>query len=183
MISLLTDPAAMAAFKKFLTDHEHKDLPWEMQEEELKPTFMAGWNAGWNAGATRLHEQQEKQFAPIVVPAPPLVPVPFKEVKASPDAIYAAYPRHVGKEAALRAIEKAAKRVKGWILIDSGPYPQLLRAVEKYADAVTRWPAADKKFIPHPATWFNQGRYDDDPREWQRGAAAVPSQFNKIIRS
>ncbi len=47
---------------------------------------------------------------------------------------------------------------------------------------VSRWPAEDRKFVPHPATWFNQERYLDDPKEWQRGAAAVPSQFTKTYQ-
>jgi hypothetical protein len=32
---------------------------------------------------------------------------------------------------------------------------------------------ADRAFIPHPATWFNQGRYDDNPALWSRDPAAL----------
>ena len=50
----------------------------------------------------------------------------------------------------------------------------LLDRVTAYAAAVATWPEADRQFIPHPATWFNRGSYDDDPATWQRrGATAV----------
>jgi len=86
--------------------------------------------------------------------------------------IYAAYPRKVGKQAALKAIEKAHKSQYKTMWM-------LLQLTQAYAAAVAQWPAADKQYVPHPATWFNRGSYDDDPKEWQRGAAATPSQFSK----
>lgn len=73
--------------------------------------------------------------------------------------LYQSYPRKVGKEAALKAIAKAIKKV---------PSDQLLKATRDYAAATARWPEDAKQFIPHPATWFNQGRYEDDPKEWER---------------
>ena len=76
--------------------------------------------------------------------------------------VYAIYPRKVGKLGALKAIEKAAK-AKGWL--------ELFEKTKAYAAAVSKWPAADRQFVPHPATFFNRGSYDDDPKEWQRGTA------------
>lgn len=76
-------------------------------------------------------------------------------------AIYAAYPRHVGRDKACKAIAGALARSG----LESGA---LLARVRAYAEAVAKWPPADRDYIPHPATWFNQGRYADDPREWQR---------------
>lgn len=73
--------------------------------------------------------------------------------------IYDAYPRRVGKQAALKAI-CAASRLK--------PMPYLLERTQAYAAAVTAWSEADKQFIPHPATWFNRGSYEDDPATWTR---------------
>ncbi len=37
-----------------------------------------------------------------------------------------------------------------------------------YRDATALWPNGDKQFIPHPATWYNRGSYDDDPETWKR---------------
>lgn len=90
------------------------------------------------------------------------------------ERVYEAYPRHVGRTAALKAIESAFKAM---------PYDQLLAKVTAYAQAVQKWPPAERQYIPHPSTWFNQGRYADDPREWMRGTAAVqqqPTNYSKI---
>ena len=84
------------------------------------------------------------------------------------DAIYKAYPRKVGKEAARKAIAKALKGKSA---------DELMTATKAFADAVKQWPEADRCFIPHPATWFNRGSYDDDPSEWQRKGAARKSEF------
>lgn len=77
----------------------------------------------------------------------------------TPADIYAAYPRKEGKLAALKAIDKALHIVDG---------DTLLKAVQDYAVAVGTWPAEDYRFIPLPATWFNQGRWEDDRRNWYR---------------
>ena len=86
------------------------------------------------------------------------------------EAIYQAYPKHVGKQAALKAIAKACKTNK--------PEHLLERSVA-YSKAVSKWLDTDQRFIPYPATWFNEGRYEDDPNEWQRpgdgGNASVTS--------
>jgi hypothetical protein len=71
------------------------------------------------------------------------------------EAVYQAYPRHVGKRVAHKAIEKALKHIG---------YSELLAAVTEYAAAVS---GSDKKFIPHPATWFNNHRWEDDRSEWK----------------
>lgn len=81
--------------------------------------------------------------------------------------IYDAYPRKTGKLAALKAINKALKTVDADALLD---------AVKSYAAITATWPEADRRFIPNPSTWFNQGRYEDDPSTWERGNATAASQ-------
>jgi uncharacterized protein YdaU (DUF1376 family) len=73
--------------------------------------------------------------------------------------IYQAYPRRVGKTAALKAIAKAAKNC-----------PELLAKTTAYAAAVSQWSQNERQYIPHPSTWFNRGSFDDDPETWQRQA-------------
>lgn len=76
------------------------------------------------------------------------------------EEIYQAFPRKQGKIDAIAAIKKAMKR--------EDP-AHLLERTKAFAIAVDRWPADEKpRFIPHPATWFNRGSYDDDPQTWQR---------------
>lgn len=77
------------------------------------------------------------------------------------ETIYEIYPRKVGKKDALKAIKNA--------LATKTP-AELQTAVKAYAEAVALWPESDRQFIPHPATWFNRGSYDDDPQTWKRHA-------------
>ena len=74
------------------------------------------------------------------------------------EAIYLAYPRHVGKGKAIPAIVKALRKV---------PYEELLGAVQEFAKA----PAGNAgNFTPYPATWFNGEKWNDDRSEWQRSS-------------
>ena len=91
-------------------------------------------------------------------------------------AVYDAYPRKVGKAAALKAIDRAIK--SGAITADT-----LLAKVQAYAAAVATWPEADRQFIPHPATWVNAGRYEDDPTTWQRKTIATSANSRALPAS
>jgi hypothetical protein len=105
---------------------------------------------------------------------------------SGPESIYEAYPRHVGKKAALKAIERAIKAVGNdptWEQVGHlSPKDYVLSRTVKFALAVKQWSAQDRQFIPHPATWFNQGRYADDPKEWERGyqVATEPTNYRKF---
>lgn len=76
--------------------------------------------------------------------------------------IYQAYPRKVDRKDALRAIKKALLAIghegkdPSWMLDRVKAYAKLM-ALEK----------KEPRFIPHPSTWFNKGRYNepDDPKE------------------
>lgn len=82
--------------------------------------------------------------------------------------IYQAYPRHIAREAALKAIAQAVKR-----MVRDKDAPNDLearRALWRAAKAYSESPAGrnpDRQLIPHPATWFNRGSYMDDPKEWE----------------
>jgi hypothetical protein len=75
------------------------------------------------------------------------------------ETIYSHYPRKVGKTAAIKAIVSAMKYES---------YEKLLETVKIYAEKIT-W--KEPQFIPHPSTWFNEGRYNDDPSEWNKPAS------------
>jgi hypothetical protein len=66
------------------------------------------------------------------------------------EAIYSEYPRKVGKLAASKKIAEALKKVN---------FDDLLEKVKKYSESVK---GKETKYIPHPSTWFGQGRYLDD---------------------
>jgi hypothetical protein len=81
-----------------------------------------------------------------------------KLASSQAEQIYFLYPRKAGKGAALKSIEKALK------IVD---FETLMEAVREYAGSeyVRTAPPA---LIPHPSTWFNQSRWEDDRSEWNR---------------
>jgi hypothetical protein len=76
------------------------------------------------------------------------------------------YPRKEAKGKALEAWKKAGKRLVGSGMSRPGAVAHLLDRVQAYASS-PRATQSDPSKIPHPATWLNQGRYDDDPQTWQ----------------
>lgn len=93
------------------------------------------------------------------------------------EAIYATYPRKVGRDEALRAISSAIAR-------RGGEHEAIAEACAAYGRAVATWPRAIRfkrgdngeffDTVPHPATWFNSGRFDDDRANWPTyGATGV----------
>lgn len=103
----------------------------------------------------------------------PVVPKGTPPLEALAEAIYAAYPRKVGKPVAIRAIVKVLK---------SGTITELelQRLVGEYARAVEKWPPEARytregnDTVPHPSTWFNQRRFEDDAATWTREPARTP---------
>jgi len=69
------------------------------------------------------------------------------------EEIYDAYPSRVGKKKALEAIKNALKE------IDSDTLKQKVIA---FAEDAKKWLPENRKYIPNPSTWFNQGRWNDD---------------------
>jgi len=90
------------------------------------------------------------------IPPPSLTPSPIppknnsikNRVDEHFEGFWSAYPRRIGKAAARRAWEKAMKVTT----------PEVIGAALRAAE----WPE-DPQYIPHPATWLNQGRWDDQP--------------------
>jgi len=83
------------------------------------------------------------------------------------DAFWRAYPRRTAKLAAQKAFASAIKR---------GADPNAMTAAaQSFADS----PDRDPQFTPHPATWLNQGRYDDQPQEIYNGRTGKPER-NKV---
>lgn len=78
------------------------------------------------------------------------------------DRFWIAYPRKVGKPAALRAWGAATKRSGGdpeRLLRDVMPALEKARRTEQWQD---RDEAGALRWVPHPATWLNQQRWEDD---------------------
>lgn len=75
------------------------------------------------------------------------------------DEFWKAYPRKVGKDAALKAYARRG--------VDRDLLATMLAAIAKQRQS-RQWTTNDGQFIPHPATWLSEGRWmdgeqDDDP--------------------
>jgi hypothetical protein len=73
------------------------------------------------------------------------------------DEFWAAYPRKVGKPAALKAYRAASKRLRS----RNVPADQFLLAAARSLATDPNLPPAT--FIPHPTTWLNRDGWDDGP--------------------
>jgi hypothetical protein len=86
------------------------------------------------------------------------------------DQLYKLYPRKIAPFDAKKAIRKAVGRVMG----GDADHPALMSLEEAldflaertrlFADCVR---GRDRKYVPHPTTWFHGDRYWDDPKEWR----------------
>lgn len=106
--------------------------------------------------------REEKRREEVIPPKSP------KGVDQRFETFYAAYPKKVGKDAALKAF---AKRKPDDQLVE-----QMVSAIErqKRSDA---WLKDGGQFIPNPATWLNQGRWQDE----ETPAAANESGFSNPL--
>ena len=69
------------------------------------------------------------------------------------DEFWAAYPRKIGKDAALKAFKK--RKPSAELLV------KMISAIEKQKHSV-QWNRDNGQYIPNPATWINQGRWEDE---------------------
>ena len=73
-----------------------------------------------------------------------------------------AVPNKVGKGAARKAYKQAIKRMSAL----GSPEDARAHLLDRMT-AFAATPKAKGQYCPHPATWLNQDRYDDDPAMWQ----------------
>jgi uncharacterized protein YdaU (DUF1376 family) len=117
---------------------------------------------------TDMRSGMRKEDIPSPSPSPSLLAHPNEETIAhrgvSDDgfaAFWKAYPKRVGKEAALKAWKRAKK-----------PSVEIIIAKLNTLKASDQWRKDGGQFIPHPATWINRGGWDDEC-----GQAATSSIF------
>ena len=81
------------------------------------------------------------------------------EIEQQAEEIYKRYPKKVGKPNAIKAINKA---------INKDGFKHVFEKTELYAKEYN----GESRYIPHPSTFFNQERYNDDPSEWSKNASS-----------
>ena len=114
-------------------------------------------------------------FSNEIPPPKRAQPISNETVKA----IYALYPKKVGRKAALASIRRALSD-----LIKEGcddPVKLLMDATREYRAATLTWPEADKPFRLNPTTFYNQGHWEDDRDEWYRGDRKRPKPTGKFL--
>lgn len=132
-----------------------------------EPKMGAPVNPKWvpnHTQVTRPNNQTQKALIPEAVTIDPK-PSAHRPTPAELESIYAAYPRRVAKQAALKAIAHALALITKRNGVHD-PAAWLLARTQAYAASRA---SEDQKFTPYPATWFNRGSYDDDP-----GGGAFP---------
>jgi len=83
------------------------------------------------------------------------------------------YPRKAGKRKAYQAWVAAGRRIRAARKCDA---EEAAGHMLERATAFSATPKGqDPKFCPHPATWLNQDRFDDDPKCWQDAGDALPA--------
>jgi hypothetical protein len=69
------------------------------------------------------------------------------------------YPRRIGKAAARKAYDKARKTAQ---------HDDIMFGLSQQMTSLT---AREAQYIPHPATWLNQERWNDEPEQHHNGRA------------
>lgn len=150
------------------TDHQRTAEEVQRIKEARREAGSKGGKARANAIATTRANAQAKALANAQANSKQNLPIDIdidKEQKNMLDAdassdrfndFWAIYPRRVGKGAARKAWASMTKRGTE---IDT-----VLHAAAQFAVASAN---LEPKFVPHPATWLNSERYDDDPAPTQ----------------
>ncbi|MGL5912088.1 MAG: hypothetical protein ACRCZP_18940 [Phycicoccus sp.] len=140
-----------------------------------RPILGAGTGEQGNRGTG---EQGKKKTAIADAIAPSTAP-PSRTSSSPPsrdeafEAFWAACPRRVGKDAARRAYAKAVRRPG---ITDTA----VLTAMQRAATFWTRT-RTEPQFVPHPATWLNQGRYEDpEPDNLPAAVGGTPPPSGRV---
>lgn len=94
-------------------------------------------------------------------PAPTLrvaIPNGWLDVTADFDGFWRLYPRKTGKGSARRAWDRVTRPPRNSVV----PVPPAA-IIEAVARVLPTWVHQEVRFIPYPATWLNQERWDDVP--------------------
>ena len=88
------------------------------------------------------------------------------ECSNSFERFWKAYPRRIGKKVAEKALARALREV----------------SIDTIIDAVARQTSlwTEPKFIPHPATWLNAGRWADDLPEFKPSVVVSEDELARL---
>lgn len=133
-----------------------------------KPTLVSEQKPMSLAGRKAEREREREREVELETEGKEKRKSPVGDVIDLAEEIYQAYPLKVGKPLAILKIKNALKEPAEGFSREEWPQ-SLLGITKRFAKA---WEGGDAKFTPHPSTWFNQRRFEDDPETWRRDASA-----------
>jgi hypothetical protein len=157
-------PLLKSSGKRLVSNGLKKEREKQLRRSDLRRNSA---NHRWNKDLQKLQPQSisnanasSLQCFPTPTPTPPPIPSPTplnnkNAAQVYPDdfiLFWKAYPKKVGKEAALREW----KRAKGKPSVDA-----IIESVNQQK-RTDKWQEENGKFIAHPAKWLKEGRWDDE---------------------
>ena len=106
------------------------------------------WDSERNANAMQTHSDRNANHKPLTINHKPLTNI---NTLGDFDLFWQAYPRKIGKAAAIKSWEKLKPNID-----------DCLKAIA-WQSETPQWFKNNGQFIPHPATWLNQQRWMDEP--------------------
>ena len=99
---------------------------------------------------------------------------PRQAYTASFERWYSHYPRKAAKQKAAAAFGRVLPKIAS---ARGSTRDAALDWLCEVTDLFAASPKGTGIYVPHPGTWLNEGRYDDDPAEWNREGtrAAAPA--------
>lgn len=134
-----------------------------------------------------VHTPDEKQSEPDVIdkrlshlPKEKIEDVKTNLVEERFDTFWKVYPRKIGKGASRKVWMKLKPSQK---LLE-----QMLETVEAFKDT-DQWKRENGQYIPHPSTWLNQGRWEDEvpadkgknPNKWYDPKKGTPDHLKHLL--
>ena len=151
---------------------------WAKREHMDSNADSCGTHAARIEAHAESNAPETRNQKPSIKYTPPLPPSQGETVRVSDqekkepytqefDVFWKRYPRKVGKDAAFRAWK--TKKREGHL----PAMPVLLKAID---DALRseQWQRDGGQYIPHPATWLNQGRWMDEEVQEQQLVPVTP---------
>lgn len=140
-VGWITQDAQGVVFPRF-DQHNGASAKRRAQESDRKRVVRASAKVSADPSATdadkkRTREEKRRE----------------EQVHPQFDVFWKAYPKKVAKPDALKAWQKAK--------IVNGDFERVMTALDRYKQS-GQWTKDEGKFIPHPSTWLNKRRFDDE---------------------
>lgn len=138
-----------------LTPHGGEGGGGELPYSPPMPKNPTPREQGTNARAVGTNPREQGRNPRAQGTNPRARPDPAPRYSGDFDAFWQAYPRKVGKDAAWKKWQQVHRRS------DFPALPDLLASLERQRSS-EQWQKEGGQFVPHAATWLNQGRWADE---------------------